>query len=147
MAQDLERKIIRVLNKDSRKSFRQIAKEIGSSAPVVINKIKKLEKIGAIKGYIPVVDPEYFGYGLIVIVAIRISHGKLMETQRKIAKNPHVFAIYDITGEWDSLAIARFKNRKELNKFTKSLLSERYVDRTITHIVLNTVKDERKVTV
>lgn len=147
MDQDLERKIIRALNKDSRKSFRQIAKEIGSSAPVVINKIKKLEKKGAIKGYIPVVDPEYFGYGLIVIVAIRISHGKLMETQRKIAKNPHVFAIYDITGEWDSLAIARFKNRKELNKFTKSLLSERYVDRTITHIVLNTVKDERKVTV
>ncbi len=147
MAQDLERKIVKALNKDSRKSFRQIAKEIGSSAPVVINKIKKLEKIGVIRGYIPVVDPEYFGYSLIVVVAIRISHGKLMETQKKIAKNPNVFAIYDITGEWDSLAIARFKNRKELNKFTKSLLSEKYVDRTITHIVLNTVKDERRISV
>ena len=147
MAQDLERKIVKALNKDSRKSFRQIAKEIGSSAPVVINKIKKLEKIGVIRGYIPIVDPEYFGYSLIVVVAIRISHGKLMETQKKIAKNPNVFAIYDITGEWDSLAIARFKNRKELNKFTKSLLSEKYVDRTITHIVLNTVKDERRISV
>ncbi len=147
MIEELERKIVRALNKDSRKSYRKIAKEIGSSAPVVINKIKKLEKLGAIKGYIPIIDQEYFGYGLLAVIAIRISHGKLIETQEKIAKDPHVFAVYDITGEWDSLAIARFKNRADLNQFTKRILSEKYVDRTITHIVLNVVKDDRIVKV
>ncbi len=144
MIEELELKIVRSLNQNSRKSFREIAKEIGTSAPVVINKIKRLEEQGAIKGYIPLLDPEYFGFNLIAIVGIRISDGKLIETQEKIAEDAHVFAIYDVTGEWDSIVIAHFKSRDDLNIFIKNVLSQKYVDRTVTHIVLNVVKDERK---
>lgn len=144
MIEELELKIVRSLNQNSRKSFREIAKEIGTSAPVVINKIKRLEEQGAIKGYIPLLDPEYFGFNLIAIVGIRISDGKLIETQEKIAEDSHVFAIYDVTGEWDSIVIAHFKSRDDLNIFIKNVLSQKYVDRTVTHIVLNVVKDERK---
>jgi len=114
---------------------------------VVINKIKRLEEQGAIKGYIPLLDPEYFGFNLIAIVGIRISGGKLIETQEKIAEDSHVFAIYDVTGEWDSIVIAHFKSRDDLNSFIKNVLSQKYVDRTVTHIVLNVVKDERKLIV
>lgn len=144
MVDDLERKIVRALNKNSRKSFREIAKGIGTSAPVVIHKIKKMEKLGAIKGYIPVLDPEYFGFSLTAVVALRISRGKLIETQQKIAEDPHVFAIYDVTGDWDSIVLAHFKSREDLNRFIKAVLAQRYVDRTVTHIVLNVVKDERR---
>jgi Lrp/AsnC family transcriptional regulator for asnA, asnC and gidA len=147
MLEELEIKIIRSLNQNSRKSFREIAKEIGTSAPVVINKIRKLEEAGAIKGYIPVLNPEYFGYALSAIIAIRISHGKLIETQQKIAQDPRVFAIYDVTGEWDSIVCAHFKNTEDLNRFIKNVLSQQYVDRTVTHLVLNVVKDERRVIV
>lgn len=145
MAEEIERKIVKALNQNARKSFREIAKEIGSSAPAVINNIKKLESGGAIRGYIPVIDLEYFGYDLTAVIALRISHGKLIETQEKIAEDPHVSTIYDVTGEWDSLVIAHFKGREELNTFIKNVLSQKYVDRTVTHIVLNTVKDERRV--
>ncbi len=145
MIEELELKIVRSLNQNSRKSFREIAKEIGTSAPVVINKIKKLEEQGAIKGYIPLLDLEYFGFNLIAIVGIRISDGKLIETQEKIAEDSHVFAIYDVTGEWDSIVIAHFKSREDLNSFIKNVLSQKYVDRTVTHIVLNVVKDERRI--
>lgn len=144
MVEELELKIIRALNQNSRKSFREVAKEIGTSAPVVINKIKKLEKLGAIKGYIPVLDPEYFGFTVMAVIALRISHGKLIEVQEKIAEDPHVFAIYDVTGEWDSIVIANFEGREDLNKFIKTILTQKYVDRTVTHIVLNVVKDERR---
>ena len=144
MIDDLEIKIVRALNQNSRKSFREIAKEVGSSAPAVINKIKRLEELGAIKGYIPILDAEYFGYNLMAVIAIRISHGKLIETQEKVAEDPHVFAIYDVTGEWDSIVIARFKGREDLNNFVKSVLAQKYVDRTFTNIVLNIVKNEQK---
>jgi DNA-binding Lrp family transcriptional regulator len=147
MIEELELKIVRSLNKNSRKSFREIAKEIGTSAPVVINKIKRLEEQGAIKGYIPMLDPEYFGFNLIAIVGIRISGGKLIETQEKIAEDSHVFAIYDVTGEWDSIVIAHFKSRDDLNSFIKNVLAQKYVDRTVTHIVLNVVKDERRIVI
>ncbi len=144
MVEELELKIIRALNQNSRKSFREVAKEIGTSAPVVINKIKKLEELGAIKGYIPVLDPEYFGFTVMAVIALRISHGKLIEAQEKIAEDPQVLAIYDVTGEWDSIVIAHFKNREDLNKFIKSILAQKYVDRTVTHFVLNVVKNERR---
>lgn len=147
MVDELEKKVIRALNQNSRKSFREIAKEIGTSAPVVINKIKKLEEAGAIKGYIPILDPEYFGYALMAVVALRISHGKLIEAQERIAEDPHVMAIYDVTGDWDSIVIARFKSREDLNSFIKGILAQKYVDRTVTHIVLNVVKDERRLIV
>jgi DNA-binding Lrp family transcriptional regulator len=144
MVEELELKIIRALNQNSRKSFREVAKEIGTSAPVVINKIKKLEELGAIKGYIPILDAEYFGFSVMAVIALRISHGKLIEAQEKIAEDPHVLAIYDVTGEWDSIVIAHFKGREDLNKFIKAILAQKYVDRTVTHIVLNVVKDERR---
>jgi DNA-binding Lrp family transcriptional regulator len=147
MSGDAEKRIIRALNQNSRRSFREIAKDIGISAPAVIDKVKKLEEAGAIKGYIPVLDSKYFGYDLTAIIAIRISNGKLIETQEKIAEDPHVFAIYDVTGEWDSFVCARFKDREDLNTFIKYILNQKYVERTITHIVLNVVKDERRLIV
>ena len=147
MVDEWEKKIVGALNLNSRKSFREIAKEVGISAPAVIDKVKKLEESGAIKGYIPILDPKYFGYDMTAIIAIRISHGKLIETQEMIAEDNRVFAVYDVTGEWDSIVCGHFRDRDDLNKFTKSLLSQRYVERTVTHIVLNVVKDERRLIV
>lgn len=147
MIDDLERKIVRSMNQSARKSFREIAKEVGISVTAVINKVKKLERQGVIKGYIPLLDPVYFGYDLIAIIAVRISQGKLLETQQKISEYPQVVAVYDVTGEWDSLIIGYFKGRDDLNLFIKSLLSLPCVDRTVTHIVLNVVKEERRVIV
>ncbi len=147
MVDDLDKKIIRVLNENARRSFREIAREVGSSVTGIIHRIKKFEDSGIIKGYIPVVDPEYFGYDLIAIIALRISQGRLLETQGEIAADPRAVAVYDITGEWDSLIIGRFKGREDLNNFIKNVLSKKYVDRTVTHIVLNVVKEEKRTVV
>jgi DNA-binding Lrp family transcriptional regulator len=147
MIDDLDRKIVRVLNQNARKSFRDVAKEVKTSVTAVINRVKKLEESGFIQGYIPLVEPEYFGLNLIAIIALRISKGKLLETQKKIAKDTRVVSIYDITGEWDSFIIGYFIDRKDLNDFIKGLLSLEYVDRTVTHIVLNVVKEERRILV
>lgn len=147
MVDDLDKKIIRVLNQNARRSFREIAREVGTSVTGIIHRIKKFEESGVIKGYIPVVDPEYFGYDLIAIIALRISQGRLLETQEEIATDPRAVAIYDITGDWDSLIIGRFEGREDLNSFIKKVLSKKYVDRTVTHIVLNVVKEEKRIVI
>jgi DNA-binding Lrp family transcriptional regulator len=147
MIDELDRKIIRVLNLNARKSFREVAKDVGTSATAVISNVRKLEAAGAIRGYVPVIDAEYFGFHLAAIVAVRISKGKLLETQRKISQDPHVAAIYDVTGDWDSFIIGRFTGREDLNGFIKGLLAIPHVDRTVTHIVLNVVKEEPRVAV
>ncbi len=141
----LDLKIIDLLNENARKSYRQIAKELGVSMSTVSNRVRAMEDEGIILGYAPILDSQKIGYDILVIVGIRISKGKLMEVQNKISKHERVISVYDTTGEWDSLIMARFKNRSELNKFLKEILIMDYVDRTSTQIVLNVVKEESRV--
>jgi DNA-binding Lrp family transcriptional regulator len=147
MIDELDRKIVWALNLNARKSFREIAKEVGTSTTAVIHAVKKMETAGGIRGYVPVVNPEYFGLHLTALVAVRISKGKLIETQKKISQDPRVTAVYDVTGDWDSFIIGYFKDREDLNRFVKKLLALPFVDRTMTHIVLNVVKEERRIAV
>jgi DNA-binding Lrp family transcriptional regulator len=145
MIDELSKKIIDCLSLDARKSFREVSKETGTSVTAVIHAVKNLEAKGVIRGYIPVVDPASVGYDLSAAVAVRISQGKILETQKKIAGDPRVFAVYDVTGEWDCLVLARFRGRDDLNRFIKKINSFPHIDRTVTHLVLNTVKEERRV--
>ncbi len=145
MVDELDRRIIRALNQNARKSFREIAKELETSVTAVIHRIRKFEEKGVIKGYIPVVDSGLIGYDITAVIALRISKGKLLETQQKIAEDKRVAAVYDITGEWDSIVIGYFRDRMDLNDFIKDLLSRENVDRSITHLVLNVVKDEKRI--
>ncbi len=55
--------------------------------------------------------------------------------------------VLDVTGEWDSLVVAHFRGREELNTFLKKINASRYVSRTVTHIVLNTIKNDRRLAV
>ncbi len=145
MIDNLSGKIIDSLNDNARKSFREIAKETGTSVTAVINSVKGLEAKGVIRGYIPVIDSAAVGFDLNTVIAVRISQGKIMEAQKKIAEDPRVFAVYDVTGEWDCFVLARFRGRDDLNRFIKKINAFPNIDRTVTHLVLNTVKDERRV--
>ena len=127
MIEAMDRKLVRALNANARKSYREIAKELGTSTTAVIRGIKKLEASGAISGYIPVVDPAAFGFDLTVVISLRINQGQLLETQRQIARDPHVALVLDVTGEWDSLVVAHFQGREDLNTFLKKINGMKHV--------------------
>ena len=141
----LDWNIILSLNTNGRKSFRHIAKDLKVSLSTISNRVKRLEKEGIIERYIPVINKEKIGYDLTAVINIKLTHGKLIEVQEKISKNNHVSAVYDITGEWDSLIVAHFKDRRDLNSFIKKILSMDFVERSNTQLVLNIVKDEKRV--
>ncbi|MCU0852467.1 MAG: Lrp/AsnC family transcriptional regulator [Thermoplasmata archaeon] len=144
---DLDIDILRSLNGNARKSFRDIAKELHVSLTTVSNRVKALEKNGVIQGYIPVVDATKLGYDIMAVIGIKVIHGKIVETERDLAKEEGVFAVFDSTGEWDAIVMARFRNRSELNTFVKKVLDHENVDRTYTQVVLNITRDEKRVLV
>jgi len=141
----LDYNIIKSLNENGRKSLRTISKELKVSLSTISNRLKKMEEIGIIDRYIPVINQEKAGFDLTAVINLKITHGKLIETQKKISKDNHISAIYDITGDWDSLIIAHFKDRKDLNRFIKKILSMENVERTNTQVALNIVKDEKRI--
>jgi len=142
---ELDEKILNILNEDARKSYREIARKLNVSLTTVSNRIKRLEDDKVIERYIPLLNQEKMGYDLTAVINVKISHGKLLEVQERISKDTHVSGVYDITGEWDSLIIAHFKDRRDLNGFIKGVLSIDNVEKTNTQIVLNIVKNEKRV--
>ncbi len=134
-------KILQDLLKDARFSSRQIAKNVGVSVGTVLSRIKKMEDEGLIKGYSVILDHEKLGYQLTVVTEITVSKGRLVETEKEIAKIPNVCGVYDVTGLTDAIIIAKFKSREELGVFTKNILALPYIERTNTHVVITTVKE------
>ena len=139
---DIDRKLLRELLKDSKRSYRELAKAIGVSAATVINHVQRLESAGVIKDYTVRLDHERLGYELTVITEITVSKGKLLETEEEIAKISNACAVYDVTGLTDAMVVAKFKSRSDLSEFTKKLLAMPYVERTNTHVVLTTMKED-----
>jgi DNA-binding Lrp family transcriptional regulator len=142
---DTDKRIMNLLNKDARLSFRHISRELKISLTKVTSRVKRLEREGIIKGYIPLMDAEKIGYDMLVIIGLDISKAKTLEIQERIAKDPHVFEVYNTIGQWDSVIIARFKSRVDLDSFIRKVLSIKGVDKTYTQLVLNIIKEEKRV--
>lgn len=139
---ETDRKILSELMRDCRRSYRAIARRAGVSVGTALNRTRKMEKSGVIRGYAAILDHERLGYQLTVLAEITVSKGKLVEMEQAISKLSGTCAVYDVTGLTDALVIAKFHSREELSKFTKGLLSMPFVDRTNTHVVLTTVKED-----
>lgn len=139
---DVDRKILNELLRDCRRSYRSLARRAGISVGTVLSRIRKLEKAGVIRGYSALLDHEKLGYQLTVVAEITVLKGKLLEMEEAIGRLPNTCAVYDVTGLTDALVIAKFHTREELSKFTKNLLGMPFVDRTNTHVVLTTVKED-----
>ena len=139
--------LLKYLSKNGKASQRELAEVTGLALGTVSNHLKVLEKDKIIKGYSANIDPEKVGFTLSATIHLRITKGKIMDVQASIAKHPRVYIVYDITGEWDSLVLARFKNREEMDEFIKTTLSQKNIERTSTSLVLNNVKEDMRVTV
>jgi DNA-binding Lrp family transcriptional regulator len=139
---ETDMKILQVLLEDARFSSRQIAKKVGVSVGTVLSRSKRMEEDGLIKGYSVIMNHERLGYELTVVMEVTVSKGRLIEMENEIAKIPNVCSVYDVTGLTDAFIIAKFKTREELGKFTKRLLALPYIERTNTHVVLTTVKED-----
>ena len=138
-------KILKALTEDARLSSRQVAKQCGISIGTALSRTRKMEEEGIIKGYAALLDQEKLGYELTVMTEITVSKGRLLEMENEIARIPNVCCVYDLTGLSDAAIIAKFKSREELSKFTKRLLSLPYVERTNTHVVLTTIKEDFRI--
>jgi DNA-binding Lrp family transcriptional regulator len=143
---ETDEKILKNLLVDARLSARQLALKLGMSTVTILSRIKKLEKEKIILGYTAIIDHEKLGYSLTAIIEIVAKNDKIVEIEDEISKFENVCGVYDITGSTDTLIIAKFKERSELSTFVKELAAISNVENTITHVVLNTTKEDFRLT-
>lgn len=143
MTHDLDKEIINNLMLDSRLSYRKLASILNVSVATIMHHVNKLEKEKIIKKYTAKVDYEKLGYDIEVLVEVRIAKGKLFLVEKKIAANPNVFSVYDITGAFDAVILARFQNRRKMDNFLKKIQTYDFVERTNTRLILNMIKEKQ----
>ncbi len=135
--------IINVLLDNARHSYRQVAQKVGASAATVMHRVQDMEKEKIIRKYSAVPDYEKLGYDITVLIEVQVGKGKLAQVENKIAQHPHVVAVYDVTGAFDIIILAKFKNRRAMDAFLKKIQTYDFVLRTNTRLVLQTIKEEQ----
>lgn len=138
---DLDRAILRILASDGQTNFKTIAERCKTTVGTVHNRIKRLRDVGIIRRMVPELDAKKLGFGITALVQFQIQGGHLMEVEQDLGKDPHVCSIYDVTGDYDAVVIAKFRDIDDLNTFVKRMLTNRFVLRTSTHLVLSVVKE------
>ncbi|MFA4982725.1 MAG: Lrp/AsnC family transcriptional regulator [Candidatus Micrarchaeia archaeon] len=141
MLDKTDAEILSSLRGNCRGSYREIAKRLELHPTTLISRMQKLEKSGVILGYGANIDLSKLGYEFLGVVQIKIEKGRLLETQGRISRLPGVVAVYDVTGEYDSVAIIAAKSRDSFSGLIKKLLNLPHIEHTNTQVILNVVKE------
>ncbi len=142
LVDELDKAIVIKLQEDARRSYREIANELGISVGTVHNRIKKMEKREILRGFFPLLNPQKFGYNLTFIVQVSIKGGDYRKVFESLRDNPSVRAIYHVTGEVSAIIICNFKNIDETREFIYELNQLSNVEKTISSLVLDRVKED-----
>jgi len=140
--------ILSVIQENSKLAIKDIAKRVGLPITTTHSRLKRLERLGLIKGYKAILDAKKLGLGVTAFILVSFSYksgiGEISqrEVARRIATFPEVQEVHIITGDWDILLKVKMKNVDELGEFVVDKLRMiRGVDKTLTCVVLDTIKE------
>jgi len=101
---EIDLKILRILNQNARVSLSNIADELGMSITAVKKRISKLEKANVITGYYTGINPKKLGYNMIAIVGIRVEPEKREKIIQSLIRYEGIIELYEVTGSYDLIA-------------------------------------------
>lgn len=142
MAYDnLDSKLINELIGNGRASLRGLGEGLDVSVTTVSNHIEQLESDSVIQGYTPIVDYGKLGYDVTAITHLKVEGSALTEIVDRLRTKNQMISVYEITGNYDIIAIGKFKNTNGMNAQIKELLSDVDIRESNTSVVLNSVKE------
>lgn len=113
---EVDLKIINELLENARKPFREIAKKIQLSDVAIIKRVRKLEKVGAIRKYALILDPSKLGFNKVSITGINVRPEKLLEVASKLKEKPYIKFLAIGSGDHEILAMIWARDSEEIMK-------------------------------
>ncbi len=142
---NLDRKILRELQRNGRITFSELAKRVGLSTSPCLERVRRMEREGVINGYTALLNPQFLDAALIVFVQIRLTRTSqdIFERFKKAAtKLEEVQECYLISGNFDYLIKARVSNMESYRNFLGStLLTLPDVQESTSYVVMELVKE------
>ncbi len=134
---------------DGRKSFRQIAKEIGVSTPTVESHFSKLMGLGIIKNIVPVFDTNRIQKQTTAFVYLKIDNiSQAFSIANKISSISEVKNVYLIVGEYNLMFKVVSDTPEHLEELIRiSISTIKGIVSSIFHIVTRTIKEAQDITI
>jgi Lrp/AsnC family leucine-responsive transcriptional regulator len=145
MLDQIDLKILSILQNNGRAHLADIAKEVDLSSPAVMERVKKLEARGVIRGYRAVLDAKKVGKDITAFIGVSVSHQRhIAAFASYMSGQPDVLECHHVTGEESFLVKVKTANTESLEKLLGEIRSVEGVTRTVTKVVLSTVKESEK---
>jgi len=142
----IDLKILHILQYNGRARLADIADEVELSAPAVMERVKKLESGGVIKGYQALVDAKKVGKDITAFIGVSINHQRDVDKFAKhILRYPDVLECHHVTGDESFILKVKSANTASLEKLLGELRSVEGVTRTVTSVVLSTTKEQQAI--
>ena len=142
--EEIDSKILDLLQENGRMTFSDIAKQIGISGVAVKNHVMEMEQKGIIDGYSVLINPKKIESTISAYLDIQAELGSLEQVARILKEYDAITQIYLLSGEGRLHVHGVFNNNEELNEFLRNVL---YPMQGVKHadcqIILSTIKDDK----
>jgi len=132
--------LVKLLKKNARMSFVEIAKKLNVTEGAVRKRIKKLEEENVIKGYTIIVDPKKLGYEIDSLIGIDTLPEKLISVVNKLKEMDEVLSLYISGGDHMIIIECWFKTHNDLDSFVKNVEKIDGVTKVCPATIINKVK-------
>lgn len=142
MIDEIDAKILDILQREGRTKRNLIAEKVGLSLPSVSERLQKLENAGLIEGYYAKLNKKKFGYDIMAFITVIMDSSKrYKDLILNVEKNPQIIECYSVLGEGSHILKAIAKDTDSLEKLLAQIQSWPGVVRTITSFVLSSIKE------
>jgi len=144
---DIDVRILTLLQQDGRIKRNRIADEVGLSVPSVSERMRKLEERGVIEGYTALVDAKRIGLDITAFIRVTVDGSEnYARVVTEAAAVPEILEVHSITGEGSHILKVRTRDTTSLEKLLSRIQSWTGVRGTSTSIVLSSFKETRRLT-
>ena len=141
---DIDRKILRLLQTDGRASNVDLAARVHLSAPQCYRRVRALEEVGVIRGYSARLAAEALGLSVTAYVSVSIAgdqFGRVREIEAQIRDYPQILECQAVSGDYDYLLKVVARDLKSLSTFlTDRLMQVAGIDDVRSMICLEEIK-------
>lgn len=146
MIDEMDRRILSLLQQDARLSNAEIARRVGMAPSATLERLRKLEERGVILGYECRVDPRKMGLGLTAFIFISALDKGEHDTGERLKQHPNVLEVHHIAGEDCYLVKVRATDAEDLGRMLRTEFGVMpSVQSTRTTIVLGTLKESSRI--
>jgi DNA-binding Lrp family transcriptional regulator len=142
--ENLDARLINALLGDGRASLRSLAEELDVSVTTVSNHLRDLEDEGVIRGYTPIVNYDALGYDVTAVIHLKVEGSALPEITERLEDQRQMISVYEVTGDYDIIAIGKFMDTDGMNRQIKELLTDADIRESNTSVVLNPVVENQQ---